>query len=142
MPNLQPWTYRDQTFDCIPEGLVGFVYLITAPDGRKYIGKKQFFSRTSKLKPGKSRRTWKTKESNWRVYLSSCDELKALAELFGPESFRRELLHLCASKREMSYLETAEQFRRDVLYARLPDGTREYINSNISGKWFAEQEAA
>ena len=126
----------------MPEGVAGFVYLMTLANGQAYIGKKCVTSRTSKRKPGKSRRSWTVKESKWREYCSSSDEVKALIKSMNAEQITREILHLCKSKREMSYLETAEQFRRDVLYARLSDGRRAYLNSNIAGRWFAEKEAA
>jgi len=137
------WLYQGQMLLSIPEGIVGFVYCITVnATGQKYIGKKSVVSRTSKRKPGKTRRTWTTKESDWRNYYSSSAEVKDLVNRLGPGAITREVLHLCASKGEMSYLETAEQFRRDVLYARLPDGRRAYLNNTIAGRWFAEKEAA
>ena len=38
------WVYNKTIFDEIPEGMVGFVYLITnLMNDRKYIGKKNFY---------------------------------------------------------------------------------------------------
>ena len=49
-----------------------------------------------------------------------------IVEERGRESFHREILHLCNSKGELSYLEAKEQFDRDVL---LSD---EYYNGIIN----------
>lgn len=125
------WYYGDKEFtsDMI-ENYVGFVYVITdLSNNKKYVGKKLFFS-TRKLPPlkGKSRRRTKVVESDWQVYYGSSDEVKTLVETNGGDSFKREILHLCNSKGEMSYLEAKEQFDREVL---LSD---EYYNGIINCK--------
>jgi len=99
---------------------VGFVYVITNnTDGKMYIGKKQFHSKT-KLPPlkGKKRKRIVIKESDWMSYYES-------VESQGCDAFKREILHLCTSKGEMSYLELIEQVERKVL---LSD---DYYNSII-----------
>tara|TARA_B100001564_G_C20502759_1_gene607004 strand:+ start:186 stop:599 length:414 start_codon:yes stop_codon:yes gene_type:complete len=96
---------------------VGFVYVITRlSDGKKYVGKKLFISNRS-LPPlkGKKRRRRVVKESDWMTYYGSSEEVKGLVEELGPESFKREILHLGCSKSELSYLEAKEQFDRGVL---------------------------
>jgi hypothetical protein len=96
---------------------VGFVYCITdVSNGKKYIGKKLFWS-TKKLKPlkGKTRRRTKVEESNWQDYFGSSDEVKTLVEERGAEAFHREILHLCKSRGELSYMELKEQVDREVL---------------------------
>lgn len=112
------WFYKEKEFTSEMIGdNVGFVYMITnLTNDKKYIGKKIFKS-TRKLPPlkGKSRRRTKIIESDWQNYFSSSDELKTLVEERGPDAFRREILHLCRTKGEMSYLELKEQMEREVL---------------------------
>lgn len=96
---------------------VGFVYLITnKQNNMKYLGKKIFIS-TTKLPPlkGKTRKRTVRKESDWKSYFGSSDEVKSLVEEYGADAFHREILHLCKSKGEMSYMEAKLQFQYDVL---------------------------
>jgi len=96
---------------------VGFVYCITEEDtGKKYIGKKFFWSRR-KLPPlkGKTRKRIKVVQSDWQNYFGSSEELKQLVESKGKNIYHREILHLCKTKGECSYLEAKEQFDRNVL---------------------------
>jgi hypothetical protein len=117
------WEYQGQVVDQLPDNCVGFVYLIeNLTNGRKYIGKKlAFFSKTSyktiKQKNGtKKKKRIKTKiESDWKDYYSSSDELKADVEIFGKDSFRREILRICKDKNECNYWEAKYQFEYDVL---------------------------
>ena len=82
-------------------------------NGRKYIGKKLFhFSKTKQIK-GKKKR-YKV-PSDWQTYYGSNEELKKDVILLGVESFSREILHLCKSKGECSYLEAKEQFHNNVM---------------------------
>jgi hypothetical protein len=125
------WFYGDKEFtsDMI-EDYVGFVYVITdLSNNKKYVGKKLFTSKR-RLPPlkGKTRKRVVTKESDWQDYFGSSEEVKQLVEERGAEAFHREILHLCASKGEMSYLEAKEQFDREVL---LSD---EYYNGIINCK--------
>ncbi len=109
---------------------VGFVYVITdLSNKKKYVGKKLFNS-TRRLAPlkGKTRKRKVVKESDWKNYFGSSEEVKLLVETNGKESFYREIIHLCNSKGIMSYLETKEQFDREVL---LSD---EYYNGIINCK--------
>lgn len=110
-----PWIYNDEPFtsDDIGDN-VGFVYLLTAPDGRKYVGKKLFVSKR-KLPPlkGKTRRRTKISESDWKTYYGSSEEVQTLVEY--NTHFKREILHLCKTKGELSYMELKEQVEREVL---------------------------
>jgi len=112
------WYYRDDEFTSEMIGdYVGFVYVITDLNNKKkYVGKKLFNS-TRRLAPlkGKTRKRKVTKESDWQDYFGSSDEVKIIVEKNGRDSFHREILHLCKSKGEMSYLEAKEQFDREVL---------------------------
>jgi hypothetical protein len=122
-----PWIYKGEPLtDEMTKGFFGFVYLITSPDGRKYIGRKYLASR--RKQKGKIRRV--KKDSGWKAYYSSSDELKTEIEKLGEDNFKREVLHLCRTKGETNFLEIEEQFKRDVL--RRDD----YFNDQINGKWF------
>jgi len=112
------WLRNDEEFtsDMIGD-YVGFVYIITdLTNNKKYVGKKLFESkRTLPPLKGKTRKRKVTKESDWMTYYGSSEELMSLVEANGGESFKREILHLCQSRGEMSYLEAKEQFDREVL---------------------------
>ena len=128
------WQYQGNIINELPEDCVGFVYLITnTTTGRKYIGKKLAkFSKTTykvvKLKNGnKKRKKIRSKiDSDWREYYGSNEELNKDVALLGAEKFTREILYLCKSKAECSYIEAREQFRHQVLEST------EYYNGQIS----------
>ena len=127
------WLYENNIVQELPDDCVGFVYIITnKTNQRKYIGKKLAkFSRTSTktvtLKNGtKKKKKVKSKiDSDWLEYYGSSNELNKDVELLGRENFTREILFLCKSKAECSYLEAREQFVRRVLESD------EYYNNNI-----------
>ena len=122
------WTYQNQAIEQIPEGYIGFVYLITnLKTGQKYIGKKLAqFKRTKPPLKGKKLKRRSIVESDWRDYWGSSERLQADVQTLGPENFTRQILYLCKSKAEMSYLEAREQFERRVLE------TDEYYNGIIN----------
>jgi hypothetical protein len=122
------WTYQNQIVEEIPEGIIGFVYLITnLKTGQKYIGKKLAqFKRTKPPLKGKKLKRRSTVESDWRDYWGSSERLQADVQQLGPENFTREILYYCTSKAEMSYIEAREQFDRRVLE------TDEYYNGIIN----------
>lgn len=126
------WYYNGKEFTSEDIGdYVGFVYLITDNStGKKYVGKKTLQSKR-RLPPlkGKTRRRTKIVESDWKKYYGSNDEIQMLLENDGPERFHREILHLCSSKGEMSYMELKEQMEREVLLK--PD---EYYNGIVQVK--------
>lgn len=126
------WRYNEEDFIDAPKGIEGFVYLITnLTNDRKYIGKKSFWTRRKDKKTGRR----KTKESDWKNYFGSCDELNEDVKLLGEDKFTREILYLCPHKKSMSYYETMEQFKRDVLM------TDDYYNTNIEGRFFVSERA-
>lgn len=128
------WQYQGNEINELPEDCIGFVYLITnTASGRKYIGKKLAkFSKTTyrtvKLKNGtKKRKKIRSKiDSDWQTYYGSNDELNRDVLLLGAEKFTREILYLCKSKAECSYIEAREQFRHQVLESA------DYYNGQIS----------
>jgi len=128
------WSYQGRIIEELPEDCVGFVYLITnTVTEKKYIGKKlSKFSKTTyktiKLKNGnKKRKRIKSKiDSDWQTYYGSNDQLNQDVAKLGSDKFTREILFLCKSKAECSYIEAREQFTRKVLESD------EYYNGQIS----------
>jgi hypothetical protein len=53
--------------------------------------------------------------SNWLEYYGSNKELQEEVVKLGAENFHREILHLCKTRSECSYLETLEIFRQGAL---------------------------
>ena len=132
---MSSWTYQGQPFtsDMIGDN-IGFVYQITNLDnGKKYIGKKWFWS-TKKLPPlkGKKRKRTVKKESDWQKYYGSSEEVKMLVEQLGAENFKREILRLCKTKGECTYFEAKYQFDFDVLLR--DDYYNEFIGCKIHSK--------
>ena len=120
--------YNDEPVENIPEGYIGFVYLITnLTSNRKYIGKKLAEFKTTKppLKGKKNKRRG-TKESDWRTYWGSSEKLLADIAALGDDKFTREILFYCMSRGELSYIEAKEQFDRKVLE------TDDYYNGIIN----------
>ena len=124
------WQYNKEDFTDVPKGMEGFVYVITnLTNNKKYIGKKNFWTRQKDRKTGRR----KTKESSWKDYFGSCDELIEDVKLLGQDKFSREILYLCPHKKSMSYYETMEQFKRDVILRE------DYYNTNVEGKFFSSE---
>ena len=132
------WQYKDGEVSTKspPQSVYGFVYELTLKDGKKYISKKAFWGTTKKnltLKeiealPNKRLKKWKyvTKESKWRSYTSS-------SKIFGSrEVVEKRILMVAKSKRHLTYLETKYMFQHNVLEVD------EYLNDNISGKFFRD----
>ena len=112
------WHYQNELFNAeLISEYQGFVYVITdLTNNKKYVGKKGFWSKKT-LPPlkGKTRKRRSIVESDWKIYYGSSDQVKQILQENGEQSFHREILHLCKSKGEMSYLEAKEQFDRRVL---------------------------
>jgi hypothetical protein len=109
------WKYQDKDFteDLIGDNY-GFVYQITnLTNGRKYIGKKFFYSAKTKQVKGKKKRI--KVSSDWQTYYGSSAELSKDVLQLGHEQFNREILHLCLSKGDCGYLEAKEQFVKGAL---------------------------
>ena len=109
------WKYNGKEFteDMIGD-IYGFVYLIiNLVSGRKYVGKKFFYSSKTK-QVNRKKKKFKV-ASNWQTYFGSSEILLKDVIMEGEEKFSREIIHLCRSRGECSYLETKEQFQRSVL---------------------------
>lgn len=134
-----------------PNRYFGFLYEIThVPSGRRYIGKKQYYS--AKSPPGCSRRCadrgskeWKDKcwgPSNWRTYRGSSPSLKKFMEATNDDSqFKYEILCQCRSKAILHYLELKMLWEADVMRKCMPDGvTYKYFNNSIGSIKFKIKE--
>jgi len=135
------WYYNEKEFEPAKfsyEDLAGFVYIVTdLNNGKKYVGKKLFWG-TRKLKPlkGKTRKRISKIESDWREYFGSNEQVKMLVENEGQKRFKRDILHLCKAKGEMTYLEMKEQIDREVLFR--DDYYNEFIGGKIHSKHLKE----
>lgn len=124
-----------------PTDAIGFVYKITNnKTGKFYIGKKVLESRTKKVLTKKEQAEWDkpgripkkkliVKESNWADYWGSCKPLLEEIKEQGKDSYTREVLMICKSKRQLSYYEVYYQFQHNVLHI-------DSYNDNIGGKYF------
>jgi len=129
-----PWSYNNKPFSSADIGeYFGFVYLITNnSNGRRYIGRKYFFSfRTPK---GKKRKV--KSESDWKKYYGSCPELKEDIDKFGRENFSRTILSLHKTKGKTNYEETRQLFVNNVLTESLDNGEPAFYNSNVLSRYF------
>jgi hypothetical protein len=119
----------------------GFVYLIVnVLTDKKYIGRKYLSSTRKKKVKGKKRRSVTVTESDWRYYKSSSKELKADIDKYGEENFKFIILDFFKTKAETNYAEVKEQFSRDVLYSKLPNGEFEYYNYCILNRYWRKNE--
>lgn len=126
-----PWTFDGKEFTSEDIGdSYGFVYVITTPEGQKYIGRKYFWS--IRKARGKSRR--QRSESDWKTYYGSSDLLKSKIKDSDKSLFKREIISLHNTKGRVNYEEVREQFAHEVLERD------DYINDNINGKWHRSPE--
>lgn len=132
------WIYKGNNITEVPEGMKGFVYLITHQlSGKMYIGKKNFYS-TRTLKPlkGKKRKRKVTKESDWRFYSSSSKYVNELIVEHGVEDFTFEILMSCPDKAQTNYAELVYQIKWNVLDAIDSEGERVFLNENIALRYY------
>jgi hypothetical protein len=127
----------------------GYVYMTTnLENGLKYIGKKIFKHTTNKKLGKKELAALPTqrgrtpskkkviKESDWKTYYGSADEVKQWAKSTSPDKLIRVILRLCHSSKELTYYETKHLFDYDVL-----TNDTVWVNSNILGKFFPKDLA-
>lgn len=128
------WIYNNSTLEQAPQDSQGFVYCITnLAYNRRYIGKKNFW-KTRSLKPlkGRVRKRRVTSESDWQSYWGSNSQLVKDVHSLGVDAFRREILYLCRTKSDMSYIETRTQFQLAVLHS--DEYYNEFIGCRINAK--------
>ena len=121
------------TIECFPEGTVGFIYeLINNKEGWRYIGKKSLYSHRT-LPPLKNtkRKRKVTKPSDWLSYYSSNKVIKEYVKINGTSDIQRNILHMCSTKKLLTYYENKYLYCRAVL-----EPGSVYLNDNISGKLF------
>lgn len=131
------WTYKDQQISSIedmPEGTYGFVYEVTHnPTGKKYLGKKVLqFNRTLPPLKGQKRKRKVVKESDWKTYYGSHDEIKSLIKEGKDLEFERKIIKFVNSKKLLTYFEIKYQMINEVLE------NDNYLNFNILGKFFSK----
>ena len=127
------WTYEGKVVEELPKDCEAFVYLITnIITHQKYVGKKLAKFKTTK-KPLKGRKNKRrgTKESDWKTYWGSSEQLQDDILKLGEHRFTREILHYCPSRGVASYIEAQEQFDRKVL--ETDDYYNGIINVRIGG---------
>lgn len=126
------WFYRGIEFTSENvENYLGFVYCITnLTNNRKYIGKKTFHFTRTKIINGKRKKV--KIPSDWEIYYGSNKILQEEVITNGINNYRREILHLCKTKSEASYLELKEQMINNVL--ETDDYYNEYIMVKINKK--------
>jgi hypothetical protein len=99
------------------EDAFGFIYEIHCViNNKKYIGKKQCISKVKRppLK-GKKKCRRSTKESDWKTYTGSSNELNADIARYGKDKFTFTILQWGNSKFELGYFELKRQILEDVL---------------------------
>lgn len=133
MESVPKWKYQGKIMEKLedfPPNCVGFIYCIVNKTlNKKYIGRKILHNKKT-LKPLKNtkRKRKLVVESSWNLYTGSSDELSKDIAL--GHTIEKEIIHLCYSKKQMSYYELKYQ----MMYNVLEDDT--YYNSNIMGRYF------
>ena len=131
-----------ESYEQFPEGTYGYVYqTVHTPSGKKYIGKKALIYNIKRklgkkelaLHEGKGRPPkFKIiqKESDWKTYYGSHQFIKEEIKNGNQSHFKRIILQLAYSKKELTYLENKALFSLGVLERE------EYLNDNIEGRYF------
>lgn len=101
------WYYKDSRVHSIQDlpskaqQATGFVYLISnLTNGKKYIGKKLLYTKHHK-------------ETDWIKYTGSCNALNA--DINKGDKIRKDILHFCYSRGDLSYKELLLQVKHKVL---------------------------
>lgn len=143
------WVYKGKeikNIEDLPKGTIGFIYKVThIPSGKNYIGKKILFH-SKKVKLGKKElknlegvkgrpKSYKIiiKESDWKSYYGSEENIKKLIKEGKELDFERNILKCVNDKKLLTYFECKYQFNFEVL-----EKPNEYFNNNILGKFFTK----
>lgn len=120
------WILSENVF--VNHETFGFIYEVKNNiNNKKYIGKKQIKSKIRR-KPlkGKKRCRIDFKESDWKTYTGSSNDLNDDIKKYGKENFTFTILKTCNSKWELAYFECKIQFEKNVLIKE------EYYNGIIN----------
>lgn len=110
---------------------VGFLYEVTGPDGRKYIGKKFFYYQRSKKKAGRKNRVRYQAPSGWEYYTGSSKELNADIAKLGKENFTFTVIKKFKTRSALRYAEIERIVKSDALKKIREDGQYAYYNHAI-----------
>ena len=139
------WLYQNKEIkelEDMPEGSFGFIYEVThIPTGKKYLGRKQLISVTTKAlgkkelalitdKRSSKKKTIK-KQTDWKTYYGSHPQIKQLIKENKQSEFTREILMFVPTKKQLTYYEDKYLYMKEVIE---PGST--YFNDNISGRFF------
>ena len=147
---MNPWIYNNKIINEIsdmPNSPFGFVYEVThTPTGRKYLGKKQLIfvrkkplgkKELAQLVDGRAKKyKMVEKESDWKSYHGSHNEIQSIIKDKKYLEFTREILKFVPTKKLLTYYETKYLFQNGVLE---PDSN--YLNDNIEGRYFKKDFA-
>ena len=124
----------------LPEGALGFVYIIHLSNGKKYIGRKSLYSFTKRnfgkkelaLITDKRKKTYEIvkKESKWQSYLGSNSFLKNDLGEGSVEVVKKEIIKIAFTEKQLTYLETQALFCYGVIESE------DFYNDNILGKFY------
>lgn len=111
------WIYKGAQFINPPHDSYGFVYRITNMlNGRMYIGKKQFNCVKRIKQKNKIKRKVVRKESNWKIYTGSNDQLNSDIRMLGMDKFRFEVLGIANSEGQLGYMEEYAHYKYNVIF--------------------------
>ncbi len=122
----------------------GFLYAIHNTNSDKfYLGKKQFNAEGRKTRTVNGKRKKNPnfgKDTGWRDYLSSSDNIKKDIVALGKDAFVFYHVRSLSTKGGLSYLEPNLIHRLDCLTELKGDGERRYYNNNASAVRFIPKE--
>lgn len=146
------WEYKGRLITEIadmPEDTFGFIYrVIHKPTQKKYIGKKVLYFERNVALGKKELEVLKEerkaagiggrvpakkkviKESDWKTYYGSQDEIKKLVKSSKPEDWTREILEFVTTKKLLTYYEIKYILVHDALE------DNDYLNDNVLGKFY------
>lgn len=115
----------------------GFIYrIIDTTNKKQYLGKKQFFSHTTKKIKDRKNKKHIYKESDWKTYTGSSVNVNNAILEKGKDAFLYIIESLHSSKASLHYAEIQIQVAENVLREKFEDGTRKYYNGCIAGVKF------